>query len=484
VPASRIQQAAVSKKFPSAFAALITILPYLLVVFVVAWTISLFTSWHHDKMQRYLNWRPEPSHIRWVLLFLWAVLSVNNMFKLNFQVGIDGWGHIDYIDYIVTRKSIPLALEGWHMFQAPLNYILSAPLYALLIKWFNLSSVVKMLVIIPVTCGLLQIEIVYRIARLVFSGRKDLQIIAIITGSLLPIHTFACQYVGNEPLTGCFISFLILLCVSLIMPDPKERQTGYFVLIGFVWGLALLSKITALLLAPALVVVIILHTKLVHKSLKFSLRPIIIIFCVSLLISGWYYFRNYMELGNPFAGLFETLRMLQWWQDPSYRTWSHLLSFGQSFVYPVYAGVTSFWDMFYSTLWLDGINSGLTDFIPWNENFMIAGALLALLPTMFILTSVVSLCINKEAVYRNAVMFSVGIIAVFLAAMIDMYIVCPLYSRTKASYTLGLLPCYAILVASGAEPFLRNKIIRSFALALFGCWAFAAYVAYFVVKYQ
>jgi len=77
---------------------------------------------------------------------------------------------------------------------------------------------------------------------------------------------------------------------------------------------------------------------------------------------------------------------------------------------------------------------------------------------------------------------SAAAILIFLMAMIDMYIACPVYSRTKASYTLGLLPCYAILIAAGAEPFLRHRIIRPFALAFFACWAFAAYAAYFVVN--
>jgi hypothetical protein len=483
VPASQIKQPIISKTFSSSLEALIAILPYLAIVFVIVLFISLCTSCNNDKLHKFLSWGAEPSRIRLILLFLWAMLSVNNMFKLNYQVGTDGWGHIEYIDYIVTKGTLPLASEGWHMFQAPLNYILSAPLYALLIKWLDLPAVVKIMGIIPAICGLLQVEIVYRMARLVFAERKDLQIIAIIAGSLLPIHTYACQYVGNEPLAACFMSIVILLCMSLIMPDQKERRYGYFIFIGFVWGLALLSKITALLLAPVLVFVIAFHTRLVQKPLKFSVRPIIIIFCVSIMTAGWYYLRNYMELGNPFAGVFETLQVLHWWQDPSYRTWSHLLSFGQALGWPVYAGLTSFWDMFYSTLWLDGINSGLIDFIPWNEKFMIAGALLALLPSIFILTGVIS-GLNKKAVHRNAIIFSIGLIALFLTAMIDMYIVCPFYSRTKASYTLGLLPCYATLIAAGAEPFLRNKTIRSFALALFACWAFAAYVAYFVIKFQ
>ncbi|PKN52915.1 MAG: hypothetical protein CVU55_06755 [Deltaproteobacteria bacterium HGW-Deltaproteobacteria-13] len=483
VPASRIKQASISRKFSSASASLIRIWPYLLAVFVIAFMISLFYSRQGDDARTSLRFRPEPSHVRWLLLFLWAVLALNNMFKLNYQVGTDGWGHIDYIDYIVTKGSLPLAPDGWQMFQAPLNYLLSAPLYALLIKWLDFPAVVKIMGIIPVACGLVQIEIVYRTARLVFADRKDLQIIAIVAGSLLPIHTYVCQSVGNEALAGCLISLVIFLCVSLIMPGAKERRPGYFVWIGVVWGLALLSKMTAVPLALVLIIVLASHMRLIQKPLKSALRPVMIVFSVSMLIAGWYYLRNYMEIGNPFAVVFEHSQMLHWWQDPSYRTWSHILSFGQSFGYPVYAGVTSFWDMFYSTLWLDSLNSGLIDFIPWNENFMIAGALLGLLPSLFILTGVISVFLNKAAVYRNAVIFSTGTLALFLTVIMDIYMVHPIYGA-KASYTLGLLPCYAILVAAGSEPFLRNRIIRCAAVACFACWAFAAYTAYFVIKIQ
>lgn len=483
VPASLIQRAKVSTSFPSSVASLKAIAPYLAVIFMTTFFIFLFAATNGKLSLNLLKGEIDPSRVRWILIFLWALLSMNNIFRLNFQVGTDGWGHIEYIDYIVTNRSLPFAYDGWQMFQAPLSYVISAPLYAVLIKWFDLPSVVKIMGIIPVTCGLLQIEIVYRAAKLVFSARKDLQIIAVITGTLLPIHTYTCQYVGNEPLTALLISLLILLCLYLIMPDAQERRPRYFILMGVIWGLAILSKMTALLLAPAMMFVVFAHAKLIRKPLKYSSKMIAMIFCVSVLVSGWYYIRNHMEFGNSFAGLFD-MNIMQWWQDPGYRTWSHFLTFGQSLCYPIYAGVTSFWDMFYSTLWLDGINSGLIDFVPWNEKFMIAGALLALFPSALMGTGIVALLCHKKVAYSNAVIFSAAVIAMFLVAMMDMYIVYPVYSRTKASYTLGLLPCYAILVAAGAEPFLRNRIIRSIAWALFACWAFAAYAAYFVVKYQ
>jgi len=483
VPASQIKLPAISKKYPSSTEALVKIWPYLVIVFIVVLLISLFAIFYEDKMRMFYGYRPEPSHIRWTLLFLWTILAVNNMFRLNFQVGSDVWGHIEYIDYIVTKGSLPKFWEGWQMHHGPLNYILSAPLYAFLIKWFDLPSIVKIMVIIPAACGLLQIEIVYRAARRVFADRKDLQIIAVVTGSLLPIHTYACQYVGNEPLAGCFISIVILLCVSLLMPDQKERKNGYFALIGFVWGLALISKITAAPLAPVLIITLAFYTMLVKKPLKSALKPIVIIFCTSMLIAGWYCLQFYIQAGNVFVENKHS-QMLQWWQEPGYRTWSQILSFDQSLVYPVYSGVSSFWNTLYSTLWLDGFNSGLVDFIPWNENFMIAGALLALIPSIFIIAGVIFAWLNKKAVYRNAVIFSIFTIFLYFTVLLDFYVKNPIYSGIKSSYTLGLLPCYAILIAAGAEPFLRNKVIRSFAIACFACWAFAAYAAYFVVKFQ
>ena len=63
------------------------------------------------------------------------------------------------------------------------------------------------------------------------------------------------------------------------------------------------------------------------------------------------------------------------------------------------------------------------DFIPWNENFMIAGALLALLADhVYFDRCYIRVCINKKTAYRNAVVFSIGTIALFLAVMMDIYI--------------------------------------------------------------
>ena len=82
---------------------------------------------------------------------------------------------------------------------------------------------------------------------------------------------------------------------------------------------------------------------------------------------------------------------------------------------------------------------------------------------------------------RPALVFAVAAIALYLAALVDLYVRLPIYSTAKSTYTLGLLPCYAILIAAGAAPLLRTRIGHGLAMSALACWATAAYVAYFSV---
>jgi hypothetical protein len=478
--AASIRMPAISKQMPSSWKALMAVFPYLGVVFTLVFFASFFGKTLKKKFSRLFD----PSAIRWMMFALWGGLSFNNLIRLNFQVGAEGWGHIEYLEFILKKGSLPLAPDGWQMFQPPLNYLLSAPWYAFLNQWFDWPVVIKMMAGITVACGLLQIEIIYRIARVVFNGRKDLQNISVVTGTFLPVHTYTCQYFGNEPLLGVLLSFLILLLLPFVSSEQNQPKTQTFVLIGFVWGLALLTKMTALLMAPVILVVLLAHSVKLRSPAKSVLKNILVVFGAAVAVSGWYYYRNYVTLGNPFAGPLDHQRFIPWWQDPGYRMWPQVLSFGRSLVYPIYSGVASFWDAVYSTFWLDGFNSGISDFVPWNIHWMISGALLALIPSVFILTSLIYVSLRKELAYRNVVIFSLGMILVFVAAMMDRFLNCSFYSAARSIYLLGLVPCFAILVAVGMEPFLERRVVRSFTWALFSCWAFASWAAYLVLYPQ
>ena len=141
-----------------------------------------------------------------------------------------------------------------------------------------------------------------------------------------------------------------------------------------------------------------------------------------------------------------------------------------------------FWDSLYSTLWLDGFLSGMAIYRvrpPWNDDFMLAGAWLGLIPTALLLLGLGAPLRERLAGSRAALLFASGCLAIYLAAILDVWVRLPVYSAAKASYTLGLAPCYGLLIAAGAEAFLRGRLARSLTAAMVSCWAVAAFLAYF-----
>jgi hypothetical protein len=208
------------------------------------------------------------------------------------------------------------------------------------------------------------------------------------------------------------------------------------------------------------------------------------VFGACFLTSGWFFLRNWLALGKPLIlGGGDAANEHEWWQDPSYRTWGQLFSFGTSLVRPVYSGAWSLWDSLYSTMWLDGLVSGSISNptrVPWNLRWMEAGAWLALVPMGLLVSGSLSPFRKELRSSRTVVCFALAALAVYLAAMIDMYLRMPIYSTAKATYTLGLIPCYGVLAAAGAEPIIRFRWLRELIFAALACWAVAAYAAYFV----
>jgi len=46
---------------------------------------------------------------------------------------------------------------------------------------------------------------------------------------------------------------------------------------------------------------------------------------------------------------------------------------------------------------------------------------------------------------------------------------------------MGLLPCYAVLVAAGFGVLSRGRIARGVVYGSLACWGLSAYLAYFVI---
>lgn len=111
---------------------------------------------------------------------------------------------------------------------------------------------------------------------------------------------------------------------------------------------------------------------------------------------------------------------------------------------------------------------------------MLSGALLSLLPaTGIILGFIISM--RRPRTAHPGQIFSAYCIAVFFAALLYLYVTVPVYSTAKATYTVGLIPCYAIMCVTGFDYLTRTRYARAAVYALLICWAVSAYSSYVVV---
>jgi hypothetical protein len=134
---------------------------------------------------------------------------------------------------------------------------------------------------------------------------------------------------------------------------------------------------------------------------------------------------------------------------------------------------------------MDGYLSGMGEFNarpPWNESWMLAVGWLSVVPLAAMLFGLVAAARNSDEYVRRSLRFAAACIGVYLAAMLLLFLELPVASTAKASYTLGLVPCYVLLAVGGLEILTRWFWLRAVVFAGIGCWAVFSYTAYFVMS--
>ena len=465
--ASETNELDLPRRFPEAPSALASLWLVYLALFAAAFAGTLRTpAWFGAAA------------VRWTLLGLWAALALNNLFKLPLKMGAallgyDAADHYQYIDFIARNWRLPTAADGRQMFQAPLYYLLSAPLDAALSHFAARDTVERLLRAVPLLCGALQVEVAWRVARRVFPDRSGPQIVAMLVAGLMPMGFYISQYAGNEPLAG----LLSAVALGLLVTMPDDAGPRPWAVAGAVIGLALLAKVTAALLFLPLLWAAVRMRPVPWRNLAVAAG------CAAA-ICGWFYLRSFIQTGTPlvlstpFAGGHES-SATRWWQDPGYRTPRDLLTFGAALVRPIYAGIHGFWDSIWSTMWLDGALSGVVwPPPPWNYRPMSALALWSLLPAAAIAAGFVRAFSKSPP--AGSRLCALAVVAYF-AAVAGLYAGLPIYSAGKATYALGLLPAYGLLGAAGFELLPRNGYARAAANGALLCWAASAFAAFFVL---
>jgi len=482
VDADELPAPELTRSFPPVSDAVASLGPWLAAVFLG--TAGLSLVWERRWLPAALRQRQWSSRLfAAAVAVAWCLMIANNLTRLKTAMGMDAQGHLEYMEYLSAKLAVPLASDGWQMFQPPLYYavsvLISRPLFGLVPGGFILRE----LHLFPMLCGLALALLCHRASRAVFPGRADLRTVATSVGAFAPMSLAVSQGLGNEPLAAAFSAWAIALGVEALRDPALAASSRRQVTLGAVLGLALLTKASALVLVPPLLAAGVSALRRGGASWSAIAGAVARVGAVCAAVSGWYYARNWIRLGHPFVGGWDPERGIAWWQDPGYRTWEQYLSFGKSLVHPIYAGTNGLWDGLHSTMWLDGMLGGTVGgtLPPWNLAPLLAGAWLGLLPLALLLLGAGRAMVRAARGRSDGLAFCGAAVCTGLAAVIWISLLVPTYSSIKATYLLGFLPCLGVLAAAGYETLARRVWLRPLLAGGIGCWAVFAYAAYFAI---
>jgi dolichol-phosphate mannosyltransferase len=177
------------------------------------------------------------------ILFL-ITWRLHNAFYFNPYWGYDGGGHLDYIFSISKNNKIPSIDDNYIAWHEPLYYFL-ASYYHKIVSLFSGGLNLKWLSLLQVVISLSTTYLSCIIIKLLTTSRATI-LSSFVLINILPAMIQASVFTTNE-LLNYFFHFLLLF-IFLKYFYQNTPQTKHFILLGIISGLALLTKITAIIL--------------------------------------------------------------------------------------------------------------------------------------------------------------------------------------------------------------------------------------------
>lgn len=141
----------------------------------------------------------------------------------------------------------------------------------------------------------------YGLARLLFPDRPNVAIGAMALTAFNPMFLFISASVNNDNLAILLSSLIIIALVQITQRVPAQR---FLAVLGVLLGLAALTKLSALVLAPLTYLALAIgrfQTESPRSSRAwFALaRDAALVTIPLVLIAGWWYVRNWQLYGDP-----------------------------------------------------------------------------------------------------------------------------------------------------------------------------------------
>ena len=456
---------------PGPWPSLLSELPLLTVFFICSLGAFLFAK----RLAAKGLLKPKAVSV-WALAFVALALGYtfgHNLPRLPWWRGFDVKGHVEYIKRLADGGGLPLATDGWEMYNPPLFYALAAAIYKVFCLMFRDAAYSFYgLKVISFASGIGQAALAYIASGLVFPAEEKKRAASVVFAGALPMNMYMSQYISNESLAAMLAS-ASLVCAFWIIKKEKPSATP-FILLGFLLGATLLTKMTVLVLIPVIILALIADCVKKKAGLRKTAVFIACALVPAALVCGWFYIRNWIYFGNPFITNMDPATGVGWWMDPGFHTFKYFTGFGMVFKAPFFSGFHSFWDGIYSTLWGDALCGGSAafQFRPgWNYNFMPLVYLLSVPASIAILTGIYSALRNFVMRGDVAGLLIFAPVCLFGFAITTLALEKPYYAIPKAFYGLFLEVPLALAFATGigrTDDWLKDKGFNAGRAVLYG----------------
>ena len=414
-----------------------------------------------------------------IVLMARAALFINNVPQLPRSMGFDAADHEQYVRFIQEKHALPLANDGWEMFQPPLYYMASALVLSGCGRSVGDEDAVYFLRAVNGVIGLLHCWVALLCLRLLFPKNLPAQAAGLLIAAFLPPTLYLSQYVTNEPLAG----FLVTVAIYFCLRELRAEKGGLWlpVGIGVALGAAMLTKFSVLLALPC--ILLALSQRLVsgkQHAHRDWLRSMGAVVAGCVIVCGWHYGRVWARFGTPIVGNWDTQAGRSWWQDPGFRTIAFYTSFGRVLISPLCSAFHSFADGIYSTLWGDGLVSGGLP-PPWNYDLMFAGYWLSLGISIAVIIGAALTLARLMRRIRGKWLLVVSIVCIYSLGLLWMSLRVPSYAQAKAFYALPALLPFSALAAVGWDWLRRwHRAVGTAVWVLLLFWCMTVYTTFWV----
>jgi tetratricopeptide (TPR) repeat protein len=416
-------------------------------------------------------------------MLLWILLFGHNTLGVPlFPSGFDARAHQRYVQYILDHKALPLADEGWEAHHPPLYYLLAA-----IILWvFRLSAgdpgALVVFRLMGLAAGLVELALIAGCMQLLFPDQPRRQLAGLGLAAFLPAHIYVAHHITNEVLVMTLGTAALYVCLLLL--STERSGVRWYALLGLCLGAAILAKVTALVIAGVVFLVLAGRHLARREGPLTWCRGVGVAVAVTLLTSGWYFARVWSHFGTPLVGCYDPISGYRWWQYPGVGTLAFLFSFGQALSNPFHSALHSVPDGIYSTLWGDGSCGGMPFWTyrpPWNYDLMAAGFLLALVPSLVIvggLTATIVAWLRRPQAQQYLLLGIAGGLAV---ATIYHLLRFPYHCHAKAFYELTGLVTLCAFAGVGVDLLTKwGRLPAAVLTILLGTWACTSYASLWI----